>query len=134
MSLISSWRAVIIAIVVASGALATAAGATARGGDRAVLDDDASWLSVVNHHRLAAGLAPVEHEPAWLPGLEAHLTYLRDTPTRLRTGAYASSHTQNPASPWASADGEEAGRSSNRADRAGRRPRTAPVPPTPALR
>lgn len=73
----------------------------------------ASWLEVVNYYRRASGLAPVTANPAWVAGLVAHLNYLERTPWSMRTGLYANAHQENPASPWYTAAGEEAGRSSN---------------------
>ncbi len=113
MSLISSWRALIAGLVVSAGVALVPSGATAQDDRRVELDADASWLDVVNHHRLATGLPAVVHEPTWIPGLREQLDYLRLTPPELRTGTYANSHRQHPASPWATAEGEEAARSSN---------------------
>ncbi len=73
----------------------------------------APWLEVVNYYRRASGVTPVTANPAWTVGIAAHLRYLERTPPSLRTGIYANAHQENPASPWYTAAGEEAGRSSN---------------------
>ena len=59
-----------------------------------------SWLNEVNRYRLSAGLGPVNDQPAWDAGLQAHFTYLQNTPAIFRTGPYQSAHTENPASPY----------------------------------
>jgi len=64
------------------------------------LDPGGTWLDLVNDYRAMAGLAPVVEEPSWSDGLAKHLTYLQQTPASFKTGAYASAHTENPASPW----------------------------------
>src|SRR4051812_24611327 len=75
------------------------------------LDPGGTWLDLVNDYRAMAGLAPVVEEPSWSDGLAKHLTYLQQTPASLKTGAYASAHTENPASPWYTPEGADAGRS-----------------------
>jgi hypothetical protein len=72
-----------------------------------------AWLAEVNKYRTAAGLRPVVENRAWVVGLQHHFTYLEKTDRSLRTGAYASAHTENPKSPWFTVDGEQAGRSSD---------------------
>lgn len=68
------------------------------------------WLATINRYRTAAGLAAVSDHPAWDVGLEHHLTYLETTPSQYFTGQYQSAHTENPGSPYSSADGQaEAG-------------------------
>ena len=70
------------------------------------------WLAEINHVRVALGLRPVTEDPAWSQGLVDHFRYLADTPTSLRTGPYQSVHTENPASPFYTAEGaQEAGAS-----------------------
>lgn len=66
------------------------------------------WLAVLNEYRVASGLDPVVEEPDWTPGVVAHLDYLSKTPSVYRSGAYASDHTQNPASPRYTPSGAEA--------------------------
>jgi hypothetical protein len=63
------------------------------------------WLTEINQYRAATGLAPVVENPAWAAGLAHHLTYLENTPAQYRTGAFASAHTENPASPYHTSDG-----------------------------
>jgi hypothetical protein len=71
----------------------------------AALADTPPWLTEINQYRAAAGLDPVIENPAWDTGIAHHLTYLENTPAQYRTGAYASAHTENPASPYYTADG-----------------------------
>ncbi|MEM8903771.1 MAG: hypothetical protein AAGA17_18185 [Actinomycetota bacterium] len=113
MSLISPWRALTAVLVVALVALAAPPRSAAQDEPRIVLDEDASWLEVVNHHREAAGLSPVVDEPGWIDGLTEHLDYLRLTPERFLVGAYLNPHRQNPESPFATAAGTDAARSTN---------------------
>ena len=77
------------------------------------LPSNAGWLSVVNWYRANAGLPPVVEEPSWSAGILAHLNYLRFTPAEFKTGVYANAHTENPASPYYTPAGAEAGGSSN---------------------
>ena len=77
------------------------------------LDPGGSWLDLVNDYRAMAGLPSVVEEPTWSDGLAKHLTYLQKTPANLKTGAYASAHTENPASPWYTPEGDTAGRSAD---------------------
>ena len=65
----------------------------------------ASWLDTLNAYRAASGVAPVVDEPAWSDGIVDHLQYLAYTPAELRTGAYASVHEENPASPYSTPQG-----------------------------
>lgn len=78
-----------------------------------VVPPSASWLEVVNSYRTQAGLEPVVEEPAWTAGLNLHIRYLRETPPSLRTGEFASAHTENPASPYYTPEGAAAAASSN---------------------
>jgi len=73
----------------------------------------ADWLGTVNHYRTASGLAAVTEEPSWSDGIRKHLTYLQQTPAELRVGEYANAHRENPASPWYTLEGDQAGRLSN---------------------
>jgi hypothetical protein len=73
----------------------------------------ATWLQTVNLYRAQSGLAPVTAEPAWMQGQTDHIEYLANTPYELRTGAFASAHTENPASQWSTADGAIAAAASN---------------------
>ncbi|HZU59789.1 MAG TPA: CAP domain-containing protein [Solirubrobacteraceae bacterium] len=69
-----------------------------------------AWLALINRYRSATGLKPVANNPAWDLGIKHHLRYLAKTPKKYFTGAYASAHTENPASPYYTADGaREAG-------------------------
>jgi hypothetical protein len=74
-------------------------------GASAAAADSNAWLPEINQYRTAAGLTPVTENPAWDAGLEDHLVYLEKTPASYRTGQYASAHTENPASPYYTADG-----------------------------
>jgi hypothetical protein len=73
----------------------------------------ADWLGEVNYYRQAAGLAPVGEDAAWDQGIRNHLVYLAKTPPRYLAGAYASLHTENPASPYYTAAGAKEAASSN---------------------
>ncbi len=76
-------------------------------------EGDPAWLTRVNDIRTANGLAPVAVEPAWNEGIAAHLKYIRLTPPEYKTGEYANAHRENPASPYYTVEGDNAGRSSN---------------------
>src|SRR5712672_501370 len=91
-----------------AAAVAPPAGATASSPSVA-----STWIDAVNWYRSMAHVAPVVDEPAWSDGLAHHLAYLHDTPASLRTGAYASAHTENPASPAHTTDGAVAGASAD---------------------
>jgi hypothetical protein len=71
------------------------------------------WLDEINLYRTAAGLAPVAEEPTWTAALLAHFTYLTHTPPSYLTGQYANVHMENPASPYYTAAGDQAGRASH---------------------
>src|SRR5688500_18571611 len=73
----------------------------------------ASWLDTVTRYRLQSGLPPVTDEPSWAAGQLEHIDYLANTERVLRTGTYASAHTENPQSPWFTRDGAVAAASSN---------------------
>src|SRR5215216_4715099 len=62
-----------------------------------VVPPGATWIDTVNSYRNQSGLQPVVEEPAWTSGMNQHIRYLHDTPAALRTGQYASAHTENPA-------------------------------------
>lgn len=64
-----------------------------------------SWLAAVNAWWTASGRAPVTENAVWSSGIGVHLTYLARTPASDFTGAYASLHTENPASPYYTAAG-----------------------------
>jgi hypothetical protein len=63
------------------------------------------WLDEINRYREAAGVTPVDEEPAWRPGIENHLTYLENTPAEYFIGPYVSFHTENPNSPYYTENG-----------------------------
>ena len=77
------------------------------------LDARAGWLETLNWYRAQSGLAPVKENASWSAAIEAHLTYLADTPEKYRRGEYANAHTENPASPYYTREGDAAGRKSN---------------------
>jgi Cysteine-rich secretory protein family len=66
---------------------------------------DPDWLAEINRYRAATGLAAVSDQPSWDVGIQHHLAYLANTPASYMTGAYASAHTENPASPYYTPDG-----------------------------
>jgi hypothetical protein len=72
-----------------------------------------TWLDLVNAARTGSGLPAVTDHPAWASAITSHLQYLANTTPSLMTGAYASMHTENPASPYYSAAGADAASSSN---------------------
>ncbi|WP_232677645.1 CAP domain-containing protein [Nocardioides sp. R-C-SC26] len=72
-----------------------------------------AWLERLNEVRTSSGLPPVRADAGGVSGLAQHLTYLAKTPDRLRSGAFASGHSENPSSPWYSAAGAKAGSRSN---------------------
>lgn len=75
-------------------------------------DGEPDWLQRVNQIRVASGLSPVTENPNAEAGLVAHFAYLQKTDPSLMTGAYASAHTENPASPYyTDAGAQEAARS-----------------------
>ena len=76
-------------------------------------DSSPDWLQLINGIRVANGLQPVVANDAWAADLQLHLTYLANTPPQYFTGAYASEHTENPASPYYTAAGAAAGSASN---------------------
>jgi hypothetical protein len=67
------------------------------------------WLTEINRYRAGAGLAPVADQPDWDAGILDHLTYVAKTPKPQVDGAYASLHTENPASAYYTAAGARAG-------------------------
>lgn len=77
------------------------------------LSPKAGWLETTNYHRQSSGLEGVVNEPEWSDGILKHLAYLANTATPLRSGQYASGHTENPASPWYTPEGDLAAKSSN---------------------
>ncbi len=68
-----------------------------------------AWLQALNRYRKAAGLSEVWDQPAWDAGLWDHMRYLADTPSRYYVGQYRSMHIENPASPYYTKLGAEAG-------------------------
>ena len=81
-------------------ALSTPAPASSR-----ITTDPTDWLGRVNDIRVASGVPAVTENTSWTAGIAAHLNYLAQTPASLRTGPYASAHTENPASPYYTPDG-----------------------------
>ena len=77
------------------------------------LSQPTPWLAAVNHYSAASGVPVVTDNPAWTLGISHHLSYLHNTDLKYLTGEYASAHTENPASPYYTADGAAAGGSSN---------------------
>jgi hypothetical protein len=101
-----SARRLIPLLVAVAAILALGAGAA-----EAKLSPD-DWLGRVNEVRAKSGLGQVAEDPSFTAGIVSHLNYLAQTPAELKTGAYASVHTENPASPYYTPEGAtEAGRS-----------------------
>lgn len=69
------------------------------------LPSNEDWLGWFNHYRVGAGLAPVWFDPALALGGERHGRYL------VANGVFT--HEQNLGLPWASPEGDAAGRSGN---------------------
>jgi hypothetical protein len=106
--LAASAAAVVLGLAAGALAAAPAAGAAPSSATPA-----SSWIDTVNWYRSMAHVAPVVEDASWSDGLAKHLTYLHDTPTSLKTGVYASAHTENPASPAYTTDGASAGASAD---------------------
>jgi Fibronectin type III domain/Cysteine-rich secretory protein family len=103
----TGWRrAAAAGVVVAAGlvvAIAPSAGSASA----------PSWLAAVNAYRTSSGLVPVTENAAWSAGIADHLTYMARAPAVYFVGAYRSLHTENPASPFYTAAGADAARSSD---------------------
>jgi hypothetical protein len=80
---------------------------------RAFAVSETEWLGRINEIRQGSQLPAVGENGNWSAGIAAHLNYLAQTPASYRTGAYASVHTENPASPYYSVEGDREGRSSD---------------------
>ena len=106
-------KLVVAAALIAVGMLGTGPAVSADTRVDAPPPPDATWLETMNIYRVQSGLSPVVEEPAWTAGMLQHFAYLRNTDPALRTGPYANSHTQNPASPWYTPEGAAAAGSSN---------------------
>lgn len=103
-----------VAVVVATCAsVAVTAAALTGSASAQTAPSTPAWLQRVNDVRVAAGVSPATENTAWTLGIQHHLTYLELTPASYRTGQYASSHTENPASPYYTADGALEGSRSN---------------------
>ncbi len=100
------------ALVVSLAGFSPGIAATGRAASPTVGAATQTWLDRVNEVRVASGLPAVTENPTWTDGIRKHLVYLENTPASLMTGPYASAHTENPASPYYTAEGAaEAGRS-----------------------
>jgi hypothetical protein len=82
-------------------------------GSQATWASGGDWLAEMNKYRSASGLGSVKNNAAWESGLQHHLYYLSHTPSTYMTGQYQSLHTENPASPYYTADGAQEGGRSN---------------------
>lgn len=76
------------------------------------------WLKRVNQHRASAGLAPVTSNSGWTEGCRKHAEYM--------VKARSLGHSEDPGSPWASADGAACGAVANVAAGSGSQPLTPP--------
>ncbi|MFZ2012445.1 MAG: hypothetical protein WAV00_01315 [Nocardioides sp.] len=85
----------------------------ARAGTSQTASSVPPWLQRMNDVRVAAGVAAATENTAWTLGIQHHMTYLERTDPSLRTGQYASDHTENRASPYYTADGALEGSRSN---------------------
>ena len=70
---------------------------------------DAGWLETLNYYRISSGLEPVTENAAQSAAALKHSIYLAKTDPDLRVGAYRSSHSENPASPYYSREGAASG-------------------------
>ena len=59
----------------------------------------AGWLETLNWYRNSSGLTSVAEDKALTSAINFHLKYLINTDKALRTGVFASPHTENPAAP-----------------------------------
>ena len=73
----------------------------------------AGWFETMNWYRTASGVKPVTLDVSLSKALDAHLDYLINTDKVLRVGGFSSPHTENPASPHYTTEGEGAGKASN---------------------
>lgn len=73
----------------------------------------AGWLETMNWYRSASGLKVITADSTLTQAIASHLNYLIKTDKVLRGGGFASPHTENPASPFYSSEGEAAGKASN---------------------
>ena len=73
----------------------------------------AGWLETLNWYRNSSGLTSVTEDKALTSAINFHLKYLINTDKALRTGVFASPHTENPAAPLFTREGEAAGKASN---------------------
>lgn len=78
-----------------------------------VLPRGEDWLGEVNLYREASNVPQVSSNSQWDAGILDHLRYLEKTPSSYITGAYASEHTENPASPYYTSSGAHEGDSSD---------------------
>src|SRR5947207_15529662 len=97
--LAATTAAVLLGVVGAAVAAAPSASAADPDAAATVATSTSSWIDTVNWYRAMAHVAPVVEEPEWSASLAQHLAYLHDTPTSLKSGAYSSAHTENPAAP-----------------------------------
>ncbi len=65
----------------------------------------APWITTLNYYRSAAGLPPAVDDPALSAAAQKHAVYLAKSDPSLFKGIYQNTHTENPASPYASKDG-----------------------------
>ncbi len=74
---------------------------------------DEDWLQALNRYRAWSGLDAVAEDTALSDGVAAHVRYLGLTPDEYFTGTYANWHEENPASPYYTSAGAQAGTRSN---------------------
>ena len=70
---------------------------------------DAGWLETLNYYRISSGLEPVTENATQSAAALKHSIYLAKTDPDLFVGAYRSSHSENPASPYYSREGAASG-------------------------
>jgi hypothetical protein len=77
------------------------------------LDVTDDWLTTFNFYRTGAHVPAVTEDTTRSAALMKHLTYLARTPYSYFTGPYQNLHDENPASPYYTPEGREAGMSSD---------------------
>ena len=72
-------------------------------------DSDANWVTTLNYYRSSSSLAPLSESPELSSFVKKHVIYLAMSDPKYFTGQYFSAHSENPASPFYSAQGAASG-------------------------
>ena len=70
---------------------------------------DAGWLETLNYYRVSSGVDPVKENPAQSAAAFKHSIYLAKSDPSFFTGQYQNPHTENPSSPYYTAEGAKSG-------------------------